>query len=118
VGRVFAIVLIVMGVGLAAFTASVIGQIVLEGQLRDIVERRKMEKRLRDISGHFVVAGYGRVGRQVANHFRDRGVNFVVIENNAQLADALLAEGILIVRGDATEEEVLTKASIDHDAAR
>jgi voltage-gated potassium channel len=113
VGRVFAIVLIMFGVVLAGFTVSVIGQLVLEGQFREIFGRRKMENKIRKMSRHYIIAGYGRVGRQVAQEFKRRNVPFVVIDKEEAAAGQLFSEGYLCIQGEATDDEVLRKAGIE-----
>ncbi|MFQ6115582.1 MAG: potassium channel family protein, partial [bacterium] len=94
-GKLFVILLIVFGVALAGFTASVIGQLVLEGQFKEIFGRRRMESKIRKMSGHYIIAGYGRVGRQVAHEFKQRKVPFVVIEKKEDAANQLFSEGCL-----------------------
>lgn len=112
-GRLFVIFLILFGVALVGFTASVIGQIVLEGQFRELFGRKKMENKIRKISGHFIIAGYGRVGRQVAWEFQKRNVKFVVIEKGDEGAQTLYKDGFLFVQGEATDDDVLRRAGID-----
>jgi voltage-gated potassium channel len=113
VGRIFVIFLIFFGVTLVAFGAAVIGQWVLEDQLHEMVTRRKMEKALKNLNGHHIIAGYGRVGRQVALEFQRRGVEFVVLEKGAESIRLLKDSGYPFVEGDATNEELLTAAGID-----
>ncbi len=112
-GKLFVIFLIVFGVALAGFTASVIGQLVLEGEFREIFGRRKMENKIRKMSGHYIIAGYGRVGRQVAQEFKKRQVSFVVIEKLEEVASQLFSEGCLCIQGEATDDEVLRRAGIE-----
>jgi len=112
-GRVFAIVLIVLGVSMGAYTFSVIGQMVLEGQLRELYGRRRMRKKINQLSGHYVIAGYGRVGRRVAHEFVARRVPFVVIENDPVAINALEQEGALYVEGSATDDDALRAAGIE-----
>lgn len=112
-GKLFVIFLIVFGVALAGFTASVIGQLVLEGEFREIFGRRKMESKIRKMSGHYIIAGYGRVGRQVAQEFKKRHVPFVVIEKMEEAASRLFSEGCLCIQGEATDDEVLRRAGIE-----
>lgn len=111
-GKFFAIVLIVLGVTIGAFTASAIGQIVMEGQFRELVERRKMDNKLKKISGHYIVAGYGRVGRQVVDELYREAVETVIIDRIAPEIGHLSHERVLWVQGDATEEDVLNRAEI------
>lgn len=112
-GRIFAITLIVLGVSLGAFTASVIGQMVLEGQLREIYGRRKMQKRIARLSGHSIIAGYGRVGRRVAREFFRKQEPFVVIEIDDQALEHVDRDGALFVQGTATDDDVLRRAGVE-----
>jgi voltage-gated potassium channel len=112
-GKFFVIFLILFGVALAGFAASVIGQMALEGHFRDIIGRRKMDKRIRKMEGHSIIAGYGRVGRQVADEFSRKRAPFVVMEKSEDLIVEIQAEGRLFVQGDATDDDVLRKAGID-----
>ncbi|HWR83071.1 MAG TPA: NAD-binding protein [Candidatus Deferrimicrobium sp.] len=112
-GRVFIIILIWFGVAFAGFTVSVITQFVVEGELKDLFGRRKMESRIRKMTDHYIIAGYGRVGRQVALEFHKRQVPFVVIEKNEEEIRRLTEEGILFLQGEATDDEVLHRAGIN-----
>ncbi len=112
-GRAFVIILILLGMGMMVYMASVIGQIVIHGQLRKMLGRRKMEKGLKNISDHCIIAGYGRVGRQVAEEFKKKKVKFVVIEIEEIALNKLEDEGIMHVRGTATEDDVLRTAGIE-----
>ena len=112
-GRVFAITLIVLGVSLGAFTVSVIGQMVLEGHLREIYGRRRMEKRIARLSGHSIIAGYGRVGRRVAREFFRKQEPFVVIEVDDQALEQVDRDGALFVEGTATDDDVLRRAGVE-----
>ncbi|MEA3296877.1 MAG: potassium channel protein [candidate division Zixibacteria bacterium] len=113
VGRVFAMFLIIFGVALGAFTATTIGQIVLEGQLKLFFGRKKMENKLRKMSGHCIIAGFGRVGRQVASEYTNRKVPFAVIEKEPTTIKRLLSDSYIFVEGEATDEETLRQAGIE-----
>lgn len=112
-GRFFVVILIGFGVAIAASLAALMGQQVLEGHFRSLVTRRKMENRLRKMTDHFVIAGFGRVGRQVAKEFQAKGVACVVIEQNETAADQIMAQGFVTLVGDATDDEVLLTAGIE-----
>lgn len=112
-GRIFVIFLIVFGVVLAGFIASVIGQLVLEGQFKELYGRRKMESKIRKLSNHFIIAGFGRVGRHVAIELTREKVPFIVIDKDEKTIGDLLDENILFVEGDSTDEDVLVKAGIE-----
>jgi len=112
-GRIFVIILIIFGVGLAYFMASIIGQVVLEGQFRELFGRKKMENKIKKMKNHFIIAGYGRVGRQVATEFKERKVPFIVIEKDNAGTEQLFNEGVLFIQGEATDDDTLRKAGIE-----
>ncbi len=116
-GRVFTIILVIFGVAGAAFTISVLGQFIVEGEIRRILGRRKMEKQLKDVKDHYIVCGYGRVGMQVCKEFSARKIPLVVIEKNPEGVEQLVKEGILVIQGDATDDEVLLAAGIQRSKA-
>jgi monovalent cation:H+ antiporter-2, CPA2 family len=68
------------------------------------------------LTGHVVIVGYGRVGRHVAADLRERGVRYVVGEQNREIVEALRAEGIPAVSGDAAEPAVLIQAHVTRAA--
>lgn len=111
-GRMFTILLIVAGVGALGFAFGQLIEFVFEGRIQEIMEGRRMGRRLESLSGHTVVAGFGRVGAVVARTLADEGAQFVIID----LADEAEAEAResdwLFIRGDATEEWVLEQAGI------
>jgi voltage-gated potassium channel len=112
-GRVFVLLLIVFGVLMVGFTVTVIGQIVLEGQLKEFYGRRKMENKISKMSNHFIIAGYGRVGRQVALEFQKKNVKFVILEKENSAIMNIYKDKALFVQGDATDDDVLRNAGIE-----
>ena len=112
-GRVFVIFLIFFSMVAVGFAVSAIGQFVLEGQLRAILGRRKMQTKIQKLSNHYIIAGYGRVGRQVAETFLARRVPFIVIEKDNAALNQLDADGYLYVQGPATEDDILMQAGVE-----
>ena len=112
-GKLFTIALISFGAVTAGWAFNAIGHRILESQLGDYLGRRKMEKETKKLQGHYIVCGAGRVGRRVIKEFQLTGVPFIVIEKNPTLAEKLSSEGALTMVGDAADEDVLLKASID-----
>jgi len=111
-GRLFVIFLIVFGVILAAAIAKFVGEWVLEGHFKHLVTRRNMEAKLKKISNHFIIAGLGRVGSQVATQFLARRVPFVVIEKEITGAERIVHKGAVVLEGNATDDDVLLEAGI------
>src|SRR5205814_7472409 len=112
-GRMFTIALIVLGVGGALYLLTAMMQFVFEGHLGRNLERRRMERRIDRLRDHFLLCGFGRVGRQVARDFLDAGVPFVIIDVNQLSLDAAAEDGYLCVRGDAADDETLRRAGIE-----
>jgi voltage-gated potassium channel len=111
-GRAFTMILIAVGVFNGGYIIASIGQLVLEGQLRAILGRRKMEKIVQKMTDHIILCGYGRVGRQVAQEFARRKQPFVVIENSLTSGQDMGRNDIIIITGNAVEDEVLERAGI------
>ncbi len=112
-GRIFTIGLIGLGVGGVLYTLTSVMQYVFEGHLGRTWERRRMQKRIGQLSEHFILCGYGRVGRQVARDFRRSGVDFVLIDVNQASLDLAAEDRILCVRGDAASDDTLHTAGIE-----
>lgn len=112
-GRLFTIGLIILGVGGALYLLTAMMQFVFEGHLGRNLERRRMQRRIEHLREHFILCGFGRVGRQVAHDFESAGVSFIVIDVNQTSLDAAGEGGYLCVRGDAADDETLRRAGIE-----
>jgi voltage-gated potassium channel len=111
-GRVFTIVLILVGVATALYTFTLILEAVVEGQIQEVLGRKRMERQISRMADHVIVCGFGRVGRNLARYVSGAGQEVVVIESDPDRAAQ--AEGSAhVVRGDATSDEVLKEAGIE-----
>jgi voltage-gated potassium channel len=111
--RVFTAILIILGVGTLAYALSSAVQAVIESELLSAFGKRKMYKDINKLSGHYVVCGAGRVGSGVIRDIARSGHDLVVIEGNETIADRLLTQGLLVLMGDATSEDVLKAAGVE-----
>jgi voltage-gated potassium channel len=111
-GRVFTMVLIVVGVAGAAYTLSVIGQMIVEGEIKRLLGRRRMQKGINELTDHYIVCGFGKVGRRAARELSLRRVPFVVVDKDPQRIELAEQDGFLFVQGDSTTDETLTDAGI------
>ena len=113
--RMFAAVLMVVGVGQVLYAATLIAAIVFEGELKQALGIRRMTKTLDKIRQHYVVCGCGSMGFHIVEELVLRGESVVVVEaDDARLGR--LAEAfpqVPWVKGDATDDEVLTRAGAD-----
>lgn len=115
-GRLFTALLIVSGVGAAAYTFSSVADYIVAGELRGVLRRQRMESRIRKMENHYIVCGYGRVGTQVAQELSASDVEIVLIDKAIERFEELEAAGILTVVGDAAEDAVLLQAGIERAA--
>ncbi len=111
-GRFFTLALIGTGVGTALYLISVIAQDVLEGRLRDFVNRSSMMREIRKHSGHVIVCGYGRFGRVVVGELERAGRTVVVIEEDTSLESDLVLCGLDFILGSAADDDTLIAAGI------
>jgi voltage-gated potassium channel len=111
-GKIFTMFLIVFGVGFILYFLSSITGMMIEGTLKDIFGRRKLEKKINQIDGHYIVCGFGRIGRTVSQLLREKPIEVVVIEKDPECIPLFQEKNILYVLGEATLEENLLKAGI------
>lgn len=112
-GRLFTITLIMGGAGVAAYSLSIAAEFLISGAWRAQWENRRRSRMLAQLEHHFIVCGYGRVGRHVADELSAEGLPFVVIETSAEKAAHIQQSGRLALHGNAANEEVLRAAGID-----
>ncbi|MBM3132409.1 MAG: potassium channel protein [Chloroflexi bacterium] len=116
-GRIFSMVLMIGGIGTMFYTATIIIQYVAEGQFGSRLWRRRMKDRIDDLKNHFIICGYGRVGREVTEHLRTQGYPFVVIEKEQAGFDRAAREGCLCILADVTSDQTLKEAGIERAKA-
>jgi len=112
-GRVFTIVLLVMGVGLALISVALIAQLVAESQLGARSRRRRMEREIDRLRNHTIICAYGRVGRAVARELRANGRPFVVIDPQEDLRERMETDGVPYLIDDPSSEAVLRRAGVE-----
>ena len=108
IGKIYTIVLILFGAGVVVYVISDMVEIFLRLNLG----ARHMRNKIAKLDGHYIVCGYGRTGQEVTLHFRENKVDFVVIEQGAERAKQAQDEGLLVVQGDATDDDILQSAQI------
>ncbi|MFZ5573011.1 MAG: potassium channel family protein [Thermodesulfobacteriota bacterium] len=112
-GRLFTIFILLLGVGLSAYVAGAVVQFMVEGRIRIILGRRRLDKQINRSRNHYIVCGYGRIGRVLCESIRGKVPNLVVIDNNPQHVPIMEADRMVYIVGDATDEQILMKAGID-----
>lgn len=111
-GRVFTMLLIAGGVGVALYAFTSVAQFAVEGRLREMLGGSTMHRTIEAMRDHVVVCGYGRLGRVVVAELRRAGVPLVVVDVDPQVAEELEAERIPHVIGSALAESTLERAGL------
>lgn len=112
-GRIFNIVLIVVGVGNSAYTLGAMTQFFASGGWNAFRRRARMQNQLDRIRHHTIICGFGRLGTTIADGLLERGAPFVVVERNAEVLERLRNQDrILFVSGDASDDDTLKAAGI------
>lgn len=112
-GKAFTLILILVGAGVLFYIISMIAEFVVEGQIREVLGRHKLEKQIKKLKDHYIICGYGRVGQTVCEIFSSKSLKMVVIDKNSDRIAQLQKNGLLYVEGEATNEESLIEAGIE-----
>jgi voltage-gated potassium channel len=116
-GRLYTIGLIVLGIGTAFYAVGALTAFVIEGRLREVLERRSMERTIASLRNPVIVCGFGRFGRSVSEHLRRAESAVVVIDNDPGVERDCAALGCTFLLGSALDDAVLAQAGIDRAAA-
>jgi voltage-gated potassium channel len=113
-GRVFNILLIVAGFATFAYAIAKLTQYIVDGEIRKYFKHRKLMSAINQLENHVIVCGYGRNGRQACHTLRHHHEQFVIIEKSEDhsLTQHFDKKHMLYLKGDATDDEVLTRAGI------
>jgi voltage-gated potassium channel len=112
-GKLFTAFLIITSFGTFAYAVSSITKFVIDGEFNEFFKNRKLNASIQKLSGHVIICGYGRNGRQAAQVLKKHQMRFVVIENSATVTSGFTHQfSDLVVTGNATHDEILLKAGI------
>ncbi len=111
-GRIFTMALLLVGVGFVLYLFGEITNVVVEGGLRRILGRNNMEKKVAGLKDHYIVCGFGRIGKVICKALHDNHLPFVIIEHDAQEVQQINELGFLALEGNASSDETLLKVGI------
>src|SRR5271165_2811422 len=114
VGRLFNSFIIITGVGLVLLLVGGASRTLLEFELQSVFGRRRMDREISRLTGHYIICGAGRVGRSAARELARRPLPFVVVDTNEAKLKHYEPEGWLTLCGDATQAPVLQEMRIEH----
>ncbi|MEM9414134.1 MAG: NAD-binding protein [Planctomycetota bacterium] len=111
--RAWGLFLMIAGVGTVIYATGQVVSFLIEGQLRDMIGRRKVNEHIRKLESHYIVVGFGRMGQALCATLSYHDRSFVLIENCPERLAIAEERGYLVVSGDATEDMTLLHAGID-----
>lgn len=111
--KIFTVFLILASVVIVGYAISIITEYILSRNNFEDIKQRKMQKEIEAMSGHIIICGFGRNGKQASIKLQDYGKPFVIIERNKDVIERLQEDGLPYVFGNANEDETLIEAGID-----
>jgi voltage-gated potassium channel len=117
-GRVFTMVIALVGIGVTTYLISILTAFILEGDMNQALRRRKMQKSIAALRRHYIICGIGRVGTNVAHELEVTGRPYVVIEAGKDAIELYLERypNALCIHADSSEDSALVEAGIEHAA--
>ena len=110
-GKIFTILVIIFGVSTLAYIGGRVVQLLIETY---VFRRRRMEKKLSTFRNHYIICGFGRMGKKICTGLMENDAPFVVIEKDFSEIENLTNLNYAFVNGDATEDDILFQAGIKH----
>jgi len=111
-GQIVKVALIVLGVGTLFYGLVTVTEVFVSGHLAELLQERRAQKLIDATSDHYIICGFGRVGRQVARDLRAAGARYVVIDHNPETREHALGVGVRLVEGEPSDDEVLRAAGV------
>jgi len=111
--QVFSIVVIVVGMSAAIYTFGGFLELMTEGEIERALGVRRMSRQIRDLSGHIIVCGYGRMGQILVQELSSHSTQLLVVDKHPDRVSEAKNESCIVLGGDATEEEILVAAGVE-----
>jgi voltage-gated potassium channel len=111
-GQIFTILLLAGGIGAVFYTAVTVVEKAVEGEFQQFFGKRRMQKKIDALSGHYLVCGFGRIGEVVCRELASKPVPFVIVEQQDERLREAEASNYFTLPGDATDEKVLLAAGV------
>lgn len=111
-GQVYTIVLIFTGVGFFLYVIGAVIQFMVEGRVRALMGRRRLDRKIARLKNHYIVCGYGRIGKVICEKLLRENLDLVIIDKRQDLIDTFETLGMVYIISDAGDEAALEKAGI------
>ena len=112
VGRIITVFIIILGISVGTYTIGIIVKWFVEGELQQVFWRLKVKKQIAELKNHYIICGFGRIGRTICGELEADGIDFVIIEQDVSEIEETDREKYLFLEMDATTEEALQTAGI------
>jgi len=112
-GQIIRVMLIVLGVGTLFYALVTVTEFFVAGHLGELLKARRTQKMIDSLTDHYIICGFGRVGRQVARDLHAAQARYVVIDDNPGNRELARGVGVRFIEGDAADDEVLRRAGIE-----
>lgn len=110
-GRIFTIFIGISGIGIVAFVAARSAQLLLTSER---LRQRQIARQIARMDNHFIICGYGRIGKRVAEDLQHAEKSFVIVDLDPEEVSVAQAAGLPALQGDAEDENVLREAGLEH----
>jgi voltage-gated potassium channel len=110
--RVLKVVIELLGIGTLFYGLVTAAEFFVSGELSGVLDERRIQRTINSFSDHFIICGFGRVGRQVARDLRTSGVQYVVVDPNPENRERARDQDVPYVELEAADDEVLKAAGI------
>lgn len=111
--RALSIAMAACGLTIIGYAGAVIVEAISGGVVTGALAQRRRKRTIERLHDHFIICGYGRVGRQVAEEFRAAKKTYVVVDRSEDAVNAAHEQGDLLITGDATHDDELRRAGLD-----
>jgi voltage-gated potassium channel len=112
-GQIVEVALVLVGVGTLFYALATVTEFFGAGHLGEVMAARRRQKVIDSLTGHYIICGFGRVGRQVARDLYAARASYVVVDSNLENRPLAESHGMQFIEGDATDDGVLQQAGID-----
>ncbi|MBN2223637.1 MAG: NAD-binding protein [Deltaproteobacteria bacterium] len=113
-GMILTMVLIFSGIVVFSIVLGSFARFVIEGEIRNVMEKRRSKREVSRLKNHYIICGYGRIGRVIADELHEHHVPFVVVDSSPLKTDEVSKKGYPAYNGDSVNDEVLLAAGIMH----
>jgi voltage-gated potassium channel len=111
--RAVSIVMVLAGITIFAYVASILVEGIAHGVFTGALAERRRRRAMERLNDHYIICGYGRVGRNVAAEFREAEIEYVVLDFSPDAIEAARGAGDFYVEGTGTEDEDLREAGLE-----